>query len=82
MANFFSTLLSNVRTNLALLEGVLVSALSVQVLVVNFIGTALPAEQKLVADIFAGVAVAALLIKNFLANTAAAKKAAKRAAKR
>jgi hypothetical protein len=75
MANLFTSVYTSVRDALTKVEGLLVTALSVQVLVVNFVVANVPAEQKLVSDIFGAAAFALAVIKVVLANNAAAKKA-------
>lgn len=75
MANVLTTVWGNVRDTLTKLEGVLVTALSLQTLVVNFVLTNVPAEQKLVSDIFAAAAFVLAVVKVVLAdNTATAKR--------
>jgi hypothetical protein len=74
MANVLSTVWTNVRNALTAFEGVLVTALSLQTLVVNFVLANVPAEQKLTSDIFAGAAFLLAVIKVVLADNAASKR--------
>jgi hypothetical protein len=74
MANVFISVYTSVRDALTKFEGLLVTALALQTIVVNFVGTTLPAEQKLVSDIFGIAAVVVAVIKVVLSNNAAAKR--------
>jgi hypothetical protein len=74
MANFFASVYTNVTSALTKVEGLLITALSLQTLVVNFVVTNVPAEQKLVSDIFGAAAFAVAVIKVILSNNAASKK--------
>jgi hypothetical protein len=77
MANVFTSVFTNVKDTLSKLEGVLVTALTLQTLVVNFVVMNVPAEQKLVSDIFGAAAFALAVIKVILTSNTPAKPAAR-----
>ena len=71
MANLLTSVFSGLRDNLSRLEALLVSAISVQAVVASLVA-GVPQLAKYVDGAFAAASVLALLVKNFLANTAAA----------